>query len=155
MFLLDIRPEALESLDMKVDWAGADGATARQRDTGALAAGEQRAKNERGGPHRFYNFVGYFRREGTSAADSCAMVRATEAQPHFRSHCSQQLALGLYIPHLRNVLQNHRLFAEQSGGHSRQSCIFGTADTDRPQQLVPDADYKFIHNHKTPVMRTP
>src|SRR5207245_8776003 len=30
MFLLDIRPEALESFDMKVDWAGADGATARQ-----------------------------------------------------------------------------------------------------------------------------
>ena len=155
MFLLDIRPEALESFDMKVDWAGADGATARQRDTGALAAGEQRAKNERGGPHRFYNFVGYFRRERTSAADSGAMVRATEAQLHFRSHCSQQLALGLYIPHLRNVLQNHRLFGEQSGGHGRQRCIFGPADTDRPQQRVPAADYEFIHTQKIPVMPNP
>src|SRR5207247_9705576 len=79
MFLLDIRLDALESFDMKLDWAGGDGATARQRDTGALAAGEQRAKNERGGPHRLYNFVGYFRRERTSAAASGAVVRATEA----------------------------------------------------------------------------
>src|SRR5207245_6804931 len=86
---------------MKVDWAGADGATARQRDTGALAAGEQRAKNERGGPHRFYNFVGYFRRERTSAADSGAMVRATEAQLHFRSHCSHPPAPAPHLPHPR------------------------------------------------------
>src|SRR5207249_11680582 len=85
MFLLDVRPEALESFEMKVDWAGADGATARQRDTGALAAGEQRAKNERGGPHRFYNFVGYFRRERTSAADSGAMVRADRKSTRLNS----------------------------------------------------------------------
>src|SRR5436853_5243034 len=63
MFLLDIRPEALESFDMKVDWAGADGATARQRDTATLAAGEPRAKDERRSTHSFSNLVGYLRRD--------------------------------------------------------------------------------------------
>src|SRR5438876_9300517 len=102
MFLLDIRPEALESLDMKVDWAGADGATARQRDTGALAAGEQRAKDARRGPHRSYNFRGDFRRARTSAAESGAMPRATEPQPDLRCHSSHHLARAPDIAHLRH-----------------------------------------------------
>ena len=80
------------------------------------------------------------------------MLRAAEAELDFRSHCSQQLAFGFDITHLRNVFQNHRLFSEQSRGHSRQRGVLGSADANCPQQRVAAANYEFIHMQKIPVM---
>ncbi len=62
VFLRDLCAETLETLDVEIDGAGADGAAAGQRDVGASATGDQRAEHESRGAHGLDQFVGSFGR---------------------------------------------------------------------------------------------
>src|SRR5689334_18901554 len=55
---LDGGAELLERIEVKIDRPGADGAAARQRDTGVAAAGNQRAKNPEACPHARHELIG-------------------------------------------------------------------------------------------------
>ncbi len=73
------------------------------------------------------------------------MLRAAVTELDFRAHRRQQLALGLDVAHLRNVLQNDGLFGEQSSGHRRQSGILSAAYAHRAQQRITAANDEFVH----------
>ena len=60
VILSDLRAELFEPLDVQIDGAGSDGATAGKRNAGAPAAGYQRAQDQRGGAHGLDQFVGRF-----------------------------------------------------------------------------------------------
>ena len=80
------------------------------------------------------------------------MLRPSVPQFDLRPHRRQQLARGLDVAHLRNVFENDRLFREQRRGHRRQRGILGAADANRPQQRIPAANYKFIHDYQTMIL---
>ena len=62
VFLRDLRAEAFESLDVEIDGACADGASAGKRDASASAARDQRPEHQGRGAHGLDQFVGSFGR---------------------------------------------------------------------------------------------
>ena len=73
------------------------------------------------------------------------MLGPAVAQFDFGAHRSQQLARGLDVAHLRDILQDDRLVGQQSGGHGRQGGVLGAADANGPQQRIAAANHKLIH----------
>src|ERR1019366_10074871 len=60
VFLRDFGAQTFQTLDVEIDGAGPDGASAGQRDAGAAAAGYERSQDERRGPHRLDQFIRRF-----------------------------------------------------------------------------------------------
>ena len=118
MLLRDLRAESFESLDVQIDGAGSDGASAGKGNAGASAARDQRPEHQRGGAHGLDQFVGSFGRGEIFAMDGGAMVRASVAEFDFGSHGGEQVARGLDVAYLRNVFEDDRLIGEQGGGHA-------------------------------------
>src|SRR5262249_43348960 len=92
-----------------------------------------------------YEFVRSRRVQQIAAAECGAMRCAAIAQLDIGAHRYQQVALGLDIPHVRNVLQNHGFFGQNSRGHRREGRVFGAAYADGPDQRVSAANYELIH----------
>src|SRR6478609_11006588 len=49
------------------------------------------------------------------------------------------------VAHVRNILQNHGLVCEESGGHRGQSGIFGATNADASHEGIATTNYEFIH----------
>ena len=60
VLLRDLGAQTFQTLDVQVDGAGADGASAGQRDAGAATARYQRSQDERGGAHGLDQFIRRF-----------------------------------------------------------------------------------------------
>ena len=145
MFLRDLRSELLQSLEVQIDGARANGAAAGQGHASRLHPREQRPQHQRGGTHGLDQLVRSFGIYQIAAADGGAMLRAPVAEFDLGAHRRQQLALGLNVPHLRNVFQDDGLFGEQSRGHRRQRGVLRTANAHGAQQRIAAANDKLVH----------
>ena len=113
VLLRDLGAQALETLDVQIDGARTDGASAGQRDAGAATARDQRSEDERRGSHGLDQFIRRFRSAERARANSGAMLGASVAEFDFGAHGGEELARGLDVAHLRDVFENHRLVGEQ------------------------------------------
>jgi len=145
MLLRDLRAQTLQSLDVEIDGAGANGASSGQRDAGVSTPRYERSQNERGGSHGLDQFIRRFGSGECARANRCPMMGASIAEFDFRTHGGKQLARGLDIAHLRDVFENHRFVGEQSCRHARERGVLRATDADCPQQRVATADYELIH----------
>ena len=146
VLLHDCRAELFQSLEMKIDGAGADGAAAGDGDARESHAGHQRAEDERGGAHGLDQLVAGFRIGAeTGGADGGAVLGASVAEFDFGAHGGQQAAFGFDVAHLGNVFENDGFGGEQSGGHGRQRGVFSAADADGAEQRIASANDKLVH----------
>ena len=145
VLLRNFRAEPLQTFDVKVDGAGADGASSGQRDAGVAAARYQRPQHERGGAHGLDQFIRRFGSGERARANRCPMMGASVAEFDFGAHGGEQLARGLDVAHLRNVFENDRFLGEQGCRHARQRGVLRATDADRPQQGIAAANYQLIH----------
>ena len=141
----DAGAQMLKTLDVQVDGTGPDGASAGQGDTRAARARHQRSQHQRRGPHGLHQFVGGFGADRLATVDGGAVMRAAVTQFNFGPHLHQQLAHGLDVAHLGDVLQHDGLVGEQSRRHRGKRSVLGAADAHRPDQWIAAADYKFVH----------
>ena len=146
MLLRDLRAQTLQSLDVEIDGAGANGASPGQGNTGAATTGNQRPQHERGGAHGLDQFIRRFGSGECARANRCPMMGASIAEFDFRTHGGKQLARGLDIAHLRDVFENHRFVGEQGGRHARECGVLRATDSDGAEQRVTAADYELIHS---------
>src|SRR5689334_1499144 len=145
MLLGDLGTEPFESLDMKVDGSCADGASAGKRNASSTASRNERSEYERGSTHGLDQFVRRFGRGQIAAGDRGPVLGATVSQLDIRSHSGEQLASGLDVAYLRNVLEHDSLFSKQSCGHGRQGGVFGATHANGAEQRVPAANNQLIH----------
>src|SRR5580698_11216272 len=110
MLLRDLRSQLLQPLDVQIDWAGANGATTWQRNTGTLHTGDQRPQHQCRSAHSLYQLVRRFGIHQVATADGGAVLGTSVAQFDFGAHGRQQLALRLDITDLRNVFEYDWLF---------------------------------------------
>ncbi len=143
--LRDGRTQVLEALDVQVDGTRADGASAGQGDARATGARHQRTQHQRGRAHRLHQFVRGFRTDRLTAVNAGAVMGAAVTQFDLRPHLHQQLAHGLDVAHLGDVLQHHGFVGEQRRCHRWKRGILGAADAHRPYQWIAAADYEFVH----------
>src|SRR5580704_14692329 len=73
------------------------------------------------------------------------MLGAPIAEFHVGTHGRKQIARGLNVAYLRDILENHRLIREQGGRHAGKRGILRPADAHRSEQRLPAAYYKYIH----------
>ncbi len=146
----DLGAELLEPLDMQVDGASSNGAAAGERDPGVTAAGDQRAKNERGSAHCLDQLIRSFRRGEIGAMERSAVLGASIAEFDFGPHGGEQVARGLNVAHLRNIFEDDRLVGEQGGSHAGEGGILGAADANGAEQRVATADDEFVHSERNP-----
>ena len=77
--------------------------------------------------------------------DSGAVLGASVAEFDFGAHGGEQVARGLNIADLGNILKDDGLVGEQGGGHARECGVFCTADADGAEQRLSAADYELVH----------
>ena len=82
-----------------------------------------------------------------------AVVGASETEFDLGAHGGQQVARGLDIAHLRNVLENYRLIGEQGCGHAGQRGVFGAADANSAEERLAATNDEFIHRSSVIVKR--
>ena len=145
MLLRDFGAQTFQSFDVEIDGAGADGASAGQRDAGAATAGYERSQNECGGPHRLDQLIRRLGRGERACANCCPMMGASVAEFDLSAHCRKKLARGLDVAHLRDVFKNHRFVGEQGCRHARQRRVLRATDADSAEQRVATSDYELIH----------
>src|SRR5439155_17813576 len=154
VILSDLGAELLQSLNVKIDRPGSDGAAAGERDAGAAAAGNQWPQDERRCAHLFHQFIRGFGAGQSASADGGAMLSATVSQFDFSAHGSQEFARSFDIAHLWNIFQNDWLVGQQGGGHSGQGSVLGAADADCSQQRIAPSDYKLVHSETVLIVRS-
>ena len=74
-----------------------------------------------------------------------AVLGASVAEFDLGAHGGQQVARGLDVADLRNVLENYRLIGEQGRGHAGQRGVLRAADANRAEQRLSAANDEFIH----------
>src|SRR6185437_2659929 len=102
-----------EALDVEVDGAAADGASAGHGDAGDAGTRDQRAEHKRGSAHGLDDFIFRHRIGEHAAADGGAVLRASVAQLNVGTHGNQELALSFNIAHLRDVLEDDLVFGDR------------------------------------------
>ena len=113
-----------ETLDVEVDGASADGAAAGHGDAGDAGAGDERPEDERGGAHGLDDLVLGDGVGQDGALDGGAVLGAAVAELDLGAHGGEELALGLDVLHLRDVLEDDLLLSEDGGGHAGESGVF-------------------------------
>ena len=116
---------------MQVDGAVADGATARQGNAGEPTAGYQRTQHQGRCAHGLDDFVLGGRIGEHAATDGRAVLRTAIAQLDLGAHGDQELALGLDVADLGDILQHHFVFGENRRSHAGKRGIFGAAHPNR------------------------
>ena len=133
VLLRNLRAQALETFDMEIDGAGADGASAGQRDAGAATARDERPQDERRGAHGLDQLIRRFGSGQGAGANRGAVMSSPVAEFYVGAHGGEELACGLDVAHLRNVFENHRFVGEQSRCHARQGGVLRATDADRAE----------------------
>jgi hypothetical protein len=134
-----------KAFDVEVDGAASDGASTRHGDAGYAGARDERAEDERTGPHGLDDLVF---RDGVgedAALDTGAMLSATVAEFYLRTHGDEELALSFDVADLRNIFQDHFVFGEDRGGHAGKSGVLCARDFDGAEEGVSSAYDKLIH----------
>ena len=73
------------------------------------------------------------------------MLGASVAEFDFGTHGGQEVARGLNVANLGNVLENDGFVGEQRGSHTRECGVLRAADPDSAEQRVSAADDEFVH----------
>ena len=137
---VDGRAELLEPVDVKVDGPRADGTAAGQGDDGLPVAGQERAQDEDGGPHRPDQLVGRFVRGDAPDVD----VEGVPLDLVFGPELFHQGQDGEDVLDQGDVRQVEVLAGEQAGRDRREDGVLRAADPDlslEPQVVLPpDAD---------------
>ena len=134
-----------QPLEVQIDGAVADGASAGLGHARQPAACDQRTQHQRRSAHGLDDLVFGSRIGEHAAADGGAMLCPAVAELYLGAHRSQQLPLGLDVADLGNILQHHFIFGENRGGHAGQRGILGSAYPNRSQQRITAANHKLVH----------
>ena len=131
VFEIDAGAHRLETLDVKIDRAGADGAAAGQRNLRFAMTREQRPQHLEAGAHFADDIVG--RQRGFDLGDMQAHrvalpQRGAASDVHADAELHQQIAHPADVGEARHVAQRHRLVGQQRRGHQFQRRILGAAD---------------------------
>ncbi len=138
-------PHGFEALDVEVDGASTDGASAGHGDAGHAGARDERAEDERAGAHGLDDLVLGDGIGEDAALDAGAMLGAAVAELDFGSHGGEELALGLDIADLGDVLEDDLVFGEDGGGHTGEGGVFGSGDLDGSEKWISAAYNKLVH----------
>ncbi len=145
VILRDDRPHGFERLEVQVDGAAADGAASGHRDPGHAGAGDERAEDERAGAHGLDDLVLGDRVREHGALDVGAVLGAAVAELDLGAHADEQLALGLDVLHLRDVLEDDLVLGEDGGGHAGERGVLCAGDFYGAEQGIAPAYYKLVH----------
>jgi hypothetical protein len=140
----DVRAHGLQALDVLIDGARADGATTRQRHTGAAEARQQGAEDQDGRPHGLDQLV---RRLGVGHPASVKRdeIRIVLVATGDHAHVGQQLERGGHVLQLRHIGQGHRLGAQQRGAQVGQGGVLGAGDRHFALEATTATDQEFVH----------
>ena len=133
-------PQRLESLEVKIDRAVADDASAGQGDGRFFFPAEQRAQNTNRGAHFPHDIVGGF------GGDLFRLDGDDPARPlDLASQLAEDREHVVDVAQVRNPRNHAGLLGQQRRGKDRQSGIFRAADPDRSAQAAASVNKNFIH----------
>ena len=132
----------LQALDVLIDRAGANGATAGQRHAGFTAAGDQRAQHKDRGAHGLDQVI---RRQRIVHAAAVEHEAGRAIQRHSDAHLRQQAQHGRDVVQVRQVGQVQRLGGQQRGAKDRQRGILGAGDGHFAIERRTAGDDQLIH----------
>jgi hypothetical protein len=148
---VDLGAELLQSHQVQVDRARADGAAARQRNARAAAAGEQRAQHPEAGTHAADQLV------GRGGVDDVAR-RQVERLPHVRrgigalavdgvveAVVAQDAGQQVDVGEVGNVLEGEPVGGQQAGDHQRQGGVLGAGNGDLALERLAAGDGDTVH----------
>ncbi len=138
---VDPGAERLETLEMKIDRPGADGASARQRNPGMAETGQQGAEHQNRCPHRPYQVVW---RLDTFNIGRIDLEPVTFAHDPGADNF-QQPGGRIDITQRRHIFQPMDARGEQGCKEQGQGSVLGAADLYFTLQTVPAMYYDFIH----------
>jgi len=138
-----LRPHGLQALDVLIDRARANGATARQRHPRPPQPRQQRPEHQHRGAHGLDQFVGGQRLQRRARLQRHAAALAVGL--HLHPHVLQQAAHGGHVAQARHVAQRHRLVGEQGGAEFGQGGVFGTGNRHLAMQAVAAVYAQFVH----------
>ena len=141
------RPQRLQALDVLVDRARADRATARQRDFRRAVLGQQRAQHQDRGAHGLDQFVGRHMLVDAARIDGDRTAPGQRAfvDADARAQFAQQLHRGDHVVQVRHVGDFHRRIGQQGGAQDRQHRVLGAGDGDFAVEGIAAGDYDFLH----------
>lgn len=145
MLLRDRRTHGFEALDVQIDRASANGTAARHCDAGHAGASDERTKHKGTRAHGlddlvFGDGVGEY-----GALDGRTVLCSAIAQLDLRSHALEQLALGLNVVDLRDVLKDDLILGEDGGCHAGKRGVLRAGDFDGAEQRVAATDNELVH----------
>ena len=84
--------------------------------------------------------------ERTAQLDVGAVLGAAVAELDLGAHALEQLALGLDVVDLGDVLEDDLVLGEDGGGHAGESGVLGSGDFDGAEKGVAAAYYELVHS---------
>ena len=138
----DDRTHGLQTFDVLVDRARANGATTWQRHFGVAKTGQQRPQRQHRSAHGFHQLVRRFRVVQASGVQRDPTVFVVLGR---HAHVADQLEHGRDVLQARHIGQRDGLGAQQSGAQLGQGRIFGTRHIERALQAVAAANFQFVH----------
>ena len=73
------------------------------------------------------------------------MLGAAVAEFYLGAHGFEELALGLDVAHLGDVLESDLVFSEDGGGHAGERGVFCAGDLDCAEEGIAATDDEFVH----------
>jgi len=139
----DPRAKGLQRLDVQVDRARADGATAGQRDFRRAMPGQQRAKHQHRCAHGLDQFVrGDMAAHGARIDLQVGAVLDDDAGTQF----GQQAQRGLDVVQVGHVADRDRLVGQQGGAQDGQHGVLGARDGHLAVERDAAADDDLLHS---------
>ena len=132
----DLGAERLESLQMKVDGTGADGASSRQRNPGLAEPRQERPEYEHRSPHRFDQVIGGLMAAETRVIDAHHISVAFDAG----TKAFQHLDGGIDVPQKRHILYLVGSGGEYGGDEDGKGRVLRAADRDVTGKPLPPLD---------------
>jgi hypothetical protein len=145
VLLNDDRAHFFQALDVEVDGATADGATAGHSDASCAGAGDKRTENQRAGAHGLDDLITRYGIRECAAADCRAVTAFSLAQFDSSPHGSEQPAFGFDVAHLGDVLESNLVFSKDGRSHAGQRRILCTGNVNRANQRIAAVDDELVH----------
>ncbi len=139
----NFRPQSHKTLEVKVNWPGADIASPWQGDPGTSHPGKQGTHDQERCPHLAHQFIG-----GFIGADSAGInLQLARSQPaHSRPQLLQELTDSIDIVESRHFLKLVGARCQKRGSQRRQSSVFCAIYFYCPSQGVATPDKNLFHN---------
>ena len=139
----DFGAHGLQTLDVLIHRAGADGTAAWQGDRGFAEARQQGPQRQHRGAHGLDQFVRRFGGDRVGGVQRYAA--ALPMGLGFHAHVVQQAAHGGHVLQAGHVGQCDRLGGQQGRAQLGQGGILGAGNQDLAVQLATPANDEFVH----------